>query len=124
MAKRDIIAIGGSAGSGPVLKRIVSELPADLPASIFVSTHLPPHSPSYLPDLLAGHSSLPVSQAIDGQPIERGRVYIAAPDRHLLLIDGRSGWGKAHGRTCFGPPLIRCSAPPPCFTDRAPWVSS
>ena len=33
---KDIIAIGGSAGSGAVLRTLV----ADLPATIFVSTHI------------------------------------------------------------------------------------
>ncbi|GHD05104.1 chemotaxis protein-glutamate methylesterase [Tianweitania populi] len=27
-----------------------------------------------------------MSQALDGQPIERGQIHVAAPDRHLLLI--------------------------------------
>lgn len=84
--RSDIVAIGGSTGSGAVLKRIVGGLPADLPASVFVSTHMPSHATSFLCDMLASSASLPVTQAIDGQPIERGRIYVAAPDRHLLLM--------------------------------------
>lgn len=86
--KRDIIVIGGSAGSSAVLKKVLSDLPGDLGASVFVSTHIPSHSPSLLADVLGSSSSLPVSQAVDGQPVERGRVYVAAPDRHLLLLNG------------------------------------
>jgi two-component system chemotaxis response regulator CheB len=41
MARRDIIVIGGSTGSGAVLRKVVSELPADLRASLFVTTHIP-----------------------------------------------------------------------------------
>ncbi|RFB85847.1 chemotaxis protein CheB [Rhizobium leguminosarum bv. trifolii] len=85
-ATKDIIAIGGSAGSGAVLRTLVADLPADLPASVFVSTHIPANSPGFLPEILAARSKLPVTQALDGQPIERGHVYIAAPDRHLLLM--------------------------------------
>jgi two-component system chemotaxis response regulator CheB len=94
MAQHDIIAIGGSAGSGTVLKQILSGLPQDLPASVLISTHIPAGS-SYLAEMLRGSSALPVSQAVDGQPLEHGRVYVAAPDRHLLLVDHtiRLGYG-------------------------------
>ncbi|WP_102960837.1 chemotaxis protein CheB [Mangrovicella endophytica] len=84
-AKRDIIAIGGSTGSGAVLKKLVAALPGDLEASIFVSTHIPPSGANFLSDILSSNAHLPVSQAIDGQPIERGCIYVAAPDRHLLV---------------------------------------
>ncbi|MGK6321778.1 chemotaxis protein CheB [Sphingomonas sp. DT-51] len=86
--KHDIIVIGGSADSSAVLKDVLSDLPRDLGVSVFVSTHIPSHSPSLLADVLGSSSSLPVSQAVDGQPVERGRVYVAAPDRHLLLLNG------------------------------------
>jgi len=113
MAKRDIIAIGGSAGSGPVLKRIVGALPSDLQASIFVTTHVPSHSTGYLADVLASTSSLPVSQAVDGQPIEPNRIYVAAPDRHLLLIDGTIRLGEGPRENMVRPsidPLFRSAA--------------
>lgn len=83
---KDIVAIGGSTGSGAVLKRIVGGLAADLPASIFVSTHMPAQGAGFLADMLAGSGPLPAAQAVDGQPIKRGRIYVAAPDRHLLLL--------------------------------------
>ena len=113
MAKRDIIAIGGSAGSGAVLKRIVSELPADFPASVFVSTHVPTNSSSYLADALASSSALPVAQALDGQPVEPARIYVAAPDRHLLLIDGTIRLGEGPRENLARPsidPLFRSAA--------------
>ena len=113
MAKRDIIAIGGSAGSGAVLRRILGELPADFHASLFVATHVPSHSSGYLADMLAGQSGLPVSQALDGQPIERGHVYVAAPDRHLLLINGTIRLGEGPRENLARPaidPLFRSAA--------------
>lgn len=113
MAKRDIIAVGGSAGSGAVLRRILGDLPGDLPASIFVCTHVPATSPGYLAETLAGVSALPVAQAVDGQPIERGRIYVAAPDRHLLLIDGTIRLGEGPRENMARPaidPLFRSAA--------------
>lgn len=113
MPKRDIIAIGGSAGSGTVLKHILRDLPDDLPASIFVTTHVPSHSPAYVADMLAGTSAIPVAQAVDGQPIERNRVYVAAPDRHLMLIDGTIRLGEGPRENMARPaidPLFRSAA--------------
>ncbi|MBB5712517.1 chemotaxis protein CheB [Sphingomonas xinjiangensis] len=112
-AKRDIIAIGGSAGSGAVLKRLVDALPADFPASVFVSTHIPANSPGFLSEILSSRSAIPVSQAIEGQPIERGHVYVAAPDRHLLLVDGTIRLGEGPRENMVRPaidPLFRSAA--------------
>lgn len=110
---KDIIAIGGSAGSGRALKQLLSALPGDLPASVFVSTHIPAHTPSILADVLAINAALPVAQAIDGQPIEPGRVYVAVPDRHLLLIDGTIRLGVGPRENMARPsidPLFRSAA--------------
>jgi two-component system, chemotaxis family, protein-glutamate methylesterase/glutaminase len=113
VAKRDIVVIGGSAGSGAVLKSLLSDLPADLPASLFVSTHVPSNSPGYLADILNDVGPLPVVRAVDGQPIEQRRVYVAAPDRHLLLINGTIRLGEGPRENMARPaidPLFRSAA--------------
>jgi two-component system chemotaxis response regulator CheB len=33
--------------------------------------------------------ALPASHAVDGEPIERGHIYVAPPDRHLVVRDSR-----------------------------------
>lgn len=112
-AKKDIIAIGGSAGSSAVLKRLLADLPRDLPASVFVSTHIPAHATSFLAELLDDSTALPVTRAIDGQPIERGHVYVAAPDRHLLLIEGTIRLGEGPRENMARPsidPMFRSAA--------------
>ena len=112
-ATKDIVAIGGSAGSGAVLKTLVADLPADLPASVFVSTHIPANSPGLLPEILAGRSRLPVRQAVDGQPIERSHIYVAAPDRHLLLMGGTIKFGAGPRENMVRPsidPMFRSAA--------------
>ena len=113
MANRDIIAIGGSAGSGAVLREVVRGLPRDLPASVFISTHVPSNSRGYLAETLGTSDSLPVSEATDGQAIEKGRVYVAVPDRHLLLIDGTIRLGDGPRENMVRPaidPLFRSAA--------------
>lgn len=111
--KRDIITIGGSAGSGAVLKNLAADLPGDLLASIFISTHVPAHGPGFLADMLTSIAALPVSQAIDGQPIELGHIYLAAPDRHLLLVGETIRLGTGPRENMARPaidPLFRSAA--------------
>lgn len=113
MAKKDIIVIGGSAGSHSALRQIMADLPADFPASIFVATHMPSHAPGFLADVLASAGPLPVSRAVDGQPVERGRIYTAVPDRHLLLVDGIMRLGDGPRENMTRPaidPLFRSAA--------------
>lgn len=88
MASKDIIVIGGSAGSIQVLSELAASLPKNLPASVFVVVHIAPEAHSLLPEILTTAGPLPASHAQDGQSIERGHIYVAPPDHHLLLEDG------------------------------------
>ena len=81
----DVIVIGGSAGALAPLEQILAALPRDLPAAIFVTLHL--GASSNLSEILSRHTALPVHAAASGAPIERGHVYVAVSDRHLLLHD-------------------------------------
>jgi two-component system, chemotaxis family, protein-glutamate methylesterase/glutaminase len=89
MAGPDIIVIGASAGGVEALMRIVRGLPSDLQASVFVVVHVSPGPPSSLPDLLTRVGKLPASHAQHLQQIQHGRIYVAPPDRHLVVVDGR-----------------------------------
>jgi two-component system, chemotaxis family, protein-glutamate methylesterase/glutaminase len=89
MATRNIIVIGASAGGVAALSTLVALLPADLPASVFVVLHIPPDSPSLLPTILSRDAALKVAHATQGEQIMPGRIYVAPPDRHLLIDDDR-----------------------------------
>ena len=85
--KRDIIVMGGSAGSIEAIKDIVRALPADLPAALFVVIHMSPRARSYLASILTNLGGLPAVQAVNGQRIEPGHIYVAPPDRHLVIAN-------------------------------------
>ena len=85
MAKPDIVAVGSSAGGLHALSCVLGALPADLPASLLVVQHLDPRYPSHMAEILAKRSEMRVAEAADGGTIERGNVYVAPPDRHLLV---------------------------------------
>jgi two-component system chemotaxis response regulator CheB len=82
----DIIVIGASAGGVQALRRVVAGLEGDLPAAVFVVVHTSPTSKSFLPRVLGRSGPMPCGPARDGEPIRRGRIYVAPPDRHLLVM--------------------------------------
>jgi len=85
LPKRDIIAIGGSAGSPAALHQLVAELPRELAAAVFIVTHVPVGGSMLLAGLLDARSDLPVAYAKDGDHIVPGRILVGPPDHHLLL---------------------------------------
>jgi two-component system chemotaxis response regulator CheB len=107
-----VIAVGASAGGVQALQTLVSGLPADLPAALLVVLHIGSH-PSILSALLAKRGPLPAKNAVDGEPILAGRIYVAAPDRHLL-VDGHrlrlSRGPKEHHTRPAVDPLFRSAA--------------
>jgi two-component system, chemotaxis family, protein-glutamate methylesterase/glutaminase len=88
MANRDIVVIGGSAGSIGPLKTILAELPADFAAAVIVVIHVPAHSTGVFVTVASAATGLPVKNASDGDAVLPGNIYLAPPDRHLLVIDG------------------------------------
>src|SRR4051812_45502598 len=87
MNHHDVIAIGASAGGFDATRKLLAELPADLPAAVFIALHLRAHSPERFAATLGMDLPLPVKFAVDGERWERGHVYLAPPDRHLLMED-------------------------------------
>ena len=86
---RDAIVIGASAGGIRALKELLRGMPADLPAAVLAVVHIPAYSPSALPQILSGAGPLRAKTAEDGEPMRKSTVYVAPPDRHLLVERGR-----------------------------------
>src|ERR1043165_7588728 len=89
MAAHGIIVIGASAGGVEALSFIASRLPATLDAAVFMVLHVSPSGHSQLPFIVGRTSALPAFHALDGASIEHGKIYIAPPDHHLLIDEGR-----------------------------------
>ncbi len=85
MASHDIFVIGASAGGVEALTRLVGMLPPNLPASLFVVVHISPTANSALPQILSRTGSLPASHPQEREKIHLGRIYVAPPDRHMLI---------------------------------------
>jgi two-component system chemotaxis response regulator CheB len=88
MPKQDIVVVGASAGGVEALQIFVASLPADLPAAIFVVLHIGSggsEKRSHLPGILSRAGPLAAVHPRDGEPIEKGKIYVAPPDCHLLV---------------------------------------
>jgi two-component system chemotaxis response regulator CheB len=80
-----VVGIGASAGGVDALARLVAGVPAGLPHALCVTLHVPATRTSALAEILDRACGLPVAAAIDGEPLRGGRVYVAPPDRHLIV---------------------------------------
>jgi two-component system, chemotaxis family, protein-glutamate methylesterase/glutaminase len=97
MPGHDIVVVGASAGGVEALGVLAGALPADLDAAVFVVLHIPANSASALPAILSRRGPLPATHARHGEPIEAGRIYVAPPDHHLLVVDGAGKIELARG---------------------------
>ena len=89
MNARDVIVIGASAGGLQALTELVRALPSDLKAAVFVVRHVAAGAESNLPRLLEQAGQLKASHAVDREGFINGHIYVAPPDYHLMLEDGR-----------------------------------
>jgi two-component system, chemotaxis family, protein-glutamate methylesterase/glutaminase len=113
MSTHDLIVIGTSAGGLEALQIIVRDLPKDIPAAILVVMHTSPQSSDLLPDILRRSSQLEIARTVDGAPIERGKIYLAPPDHHLLVKENRISLSRGPKENRSRPaidPLFRTAA--------------
>src|SRR5262249_53290920 len=109
----DILVIGASAGGVHALQQLASGLPRGLPAALMVAMHLPGDFRSERRERIDKAGPLAADFARDYQTIEHGRIYIAPPDRHLLIYGDtlRLGQGprENHARPAIDP-MFRSAA--------------
>ncbi|BBX63126.1 chemotaxis protein CheB [Mycobacterium saskatchewanense] len=96
-----VVAIGASAGGIEALSDLAASMPAGFPFAVMVVTHMGRNAPSVLARIIDRSGTLPATTAVDGAVLERGRIYAAVPDHHLLarghrvvLSDGP--WESGH----------------------------
>ncbi|WP_425144954.1 chemotaxis protein CheB [Deinococcus sp.] len=87
-APKRLVVVGASAGGLEAVMDLVADLPAGFAAAVLVVIHTGPSGPSFLAEILNRASVLPVSEAVDGEALRSGHIYVATPDRHLLVQDG------------------------------------
>jgi two-component system, chemotaxis family, protein-glutamate methylesterase/glutaminase len=88
-------------------------LPADFGAAIIVVLHTSPDSPGVLGNILNRAGPLPAANAVDGERIQPGRIYVAPADYHLRVEPGIVRLSRGPKENRFRPaidPLFRSAA--------------
>lgn len=98
-----IIALGASTGGTEAIKEVLMRMPASSPG-IVISQHIPEAFSKPFAERMDKNSAMTVYEAVDGQQILPGHVYIA-PGSHHLIVE-RSG-ARYICRLNDGPPVNR-----------------
>lgn len=80
-----VVGVGASAGGLEAFTELVSAIPPDTGLAFVLIQHLAPHHASMLADILAGATSVPVQEVVDGMQIERDQIYVIPPDAQLTV---------------------------------------
>ena len=80
-----LIVVGASAGGVSALVQFVGGLSPTLPAAVLVVLHVPANARSVLPEILDRAGPLPAAHPRDREPIVAGQIYVAPPNRHLVV---------------------------------------
>jgi two-component system, chemotaxis family, protein-glutamate methylesterase/glutaminase len=110
----DLIVVAASSGGFEALEAIFSRLPAEFPVPIAVVLHRTLQVPEILVDLLRARTPLRVKTAVPGERPRAGTIYVAPPDRHLVLTANRTfalrGGSLVHHTHSAADPLFASAA--------------
>jgi two-component system chemotaxis response regulator CheB len=113
MRSKHIVVIGASAGGIEALRIIAAALPEDFAAPIGIVLHTAPQSPGLLDGILSRAGTLPATNAVNGEHLRPGQIYVAPPDFHLVIEPGVVRVTKGPRENRFRPaidPLFRSAA--------------
>jgi len=91
-AGRRLVAIGASTGGPGALVSVLRGLPPDFPLPILMVLHIGAAFGAALAEWFDGLSPIRVAMAKDGDPLSpvgEPRVFLAPPDKHMRLVEGR-----------------------------------
>lgn len=113
-----VLLIGSSTGGPQALMALVAEIgPVIDRFPVLITQHMPPTFTTILAEHLARASKRPAHEAVDGEVVKAGQIYLAPGGRHLRVV--RHGADVAIALD-DGPPVNFCKpAVDPLFTSAA-----
>jgi two-component system, chemotaxis family, protein-glutamate methylesterase/glutaminase len=111
-----VLLIGSSTGGPQALMALVTELgPVIDRFPVLITQHMPPTFTTILAEHLARSSHRPAHEAVDGEIVKAGRIYLAPGGRHMRVV--RHG-AEAAIALDDGPPVNFCKpAVDPLFSS-------
>ncbi len=79
------LAIGSSTGGPPALLNLLRDLKGELDLPIFITQHMPPTFTTILAEHIQSASGMECAEAIDGETVVAGRIYVAPGDYHMTI---------------------------------------
>lgn len=104
--KYEAVVIGVSSGGIAALKSLLYTVPENFPYPIIIVQHLGAHSDKSWITILNNGSRLTVKEADEKELIEKGTVYIAPPNYHLLVEKDKTLTLTIDERVNFARPSI------------------
>ena len=84
-ARPDVIVVGTSTGGPDALSALAQSLSVNFPIPILVSQHMPAAFTPFVAESLGRNCLLKVAEAVDGQLIEPGHVWLAPGGCHMTV---------------------------------------
>lgn len=84
-AQPEIIAVGSSTGGPQALFQVMRDLGPNLSVPVMITQHMPPTFTKILAEHITKASGIPCKEAEDREPLEKGRIYVAPGDYHMVL---------------------------------------
>src|SRR5205085_9311109 len=84
-----VVALWASAGGLEALRSFFAAVPAKSGVAFVVIQHLAPAYRSRMVELLATHTTVPVSQIEDGVTVQPDHVYVIPPGKWVKIFRGR-----------------------------------
>ena len=81
----DVIAIGSSTGGPQALLALLRDLDSSIKVPILITQHMPPTFTTILAEHITKASGRKCTEAVDGEIIKAGRIYVAPGNWHMTV---------------------------------------
>lgn len=98
-----LVIIASSTGGPKALHKVIPKLPKRLDAPVVIVQHMPKGFTASLAERLNDTSVIKVSEAVNGEVLEKGHVYLAKGGTHLIL--SKDAEGRIVGHENFSEPI-------------------
>lgn len=85
----EVVAIGSSTGGPQALMKVLGDLKGGLGQPILITQHMPATFTTILAEHITRASGIKCAEAVDGEPVVGGRIYLAPGDFHMT-VEGAS----------------------------------
>ncbi len=104
IASNKLIAIGASTGGAEAIETVIKNLPSAMPPLV-IAQHMPPKFTTSFTERLNSLCRLSVKEAVNGDMLIAGHVYIAPGGYHMTLTSAGGKYGVSCVENTTGSPI-------------------